>query len=83
MSSTGSTVIAKRTDCEKDKAEPTERRRNPRQEYEAGVETERPQADEDEDVEQRRRLQIKGRRLHVLQMEGPDQPQQQQHVHDY
>ena len=49
----------------------------------ARLEPQRPQRDEDEHIQQRRRFQVEGRRLLVLQMEAPDQAEQQAHVeHD-
>jgi hypothetical protein len=49
----------------------------------ARLEPQRPQRDEDEHIQQRRRFQIEGRRLLVLQVEAPDQAEQQAHVeHD-
>ncbi len=48
----------------------------------AGIEVERAQRDEDEDVQHGRRLEIERRRLHVLQVEAPDEAEQQRHVDD-
>ena len=42
----------------------------------------RPERDEDEHVKQRRRLEIEGRRLLILEMEAPDQQHQQADVDD-
>ncbi|MEK9899946.1 MAG: ATP-binding cassette domain-containing protein [Rhodospirillaceae bacterium] len=56
---------------------------DPRQLHVARIEAQGPQRDEDEDIEQRRRLQIEGRRLLVGAVERPDQHHQQEHVGDH
>jgi hypothetical protein len=50
------------------------------QEHEERLEAQRSQGDEDEHVEQRRRLEIERRRLIVLDVEAPDEGEQQRHV---
>ena len=60
--------------------EPPDGRREPRQKHVIGLEPQRPEGDEYENVEQRGRLQIKRRGLAVLDVEAPNGDHQKGHV---
>ena len=54
---------------------------DPGRHHVAGPEAEDPESDEDEDVDHRRGLEIERRRLSVLDVERPDEGEEEGHVH--
>ena len=63
-----------------DQDEPPGRSRRARDHDVAGLHPQGSQRDEDEDIKQGWRLEVEGRGLAILDMEAPDQAQQQRHV---
>ena len=63
-----------------DQQHPAERGNEAGEQHPDRLEAQRPERDEDEDVEDRRCLEGEGLRLLVLQMERPDQDIEQRHV---
>ena len=63
-------------------SEPADRGRAACGKHEARLEAQRAQRDEDEDIHDRRRLQVEGGRLHVLDVEAPDHGVEEQHVEE-
>ena len=64
------------------KRRPAGRGGDPRGHDVTGAEGQHAQPDEDEDVDHGRSLEIEGRRLAVFDVEGPDEAEEQSHVHD-
>ena len=62
--------------------QPSERRHRAGEQHVPRLEPQRPQRDEDEDVEQGGHLEIERRGLPVLDVDAPDEREQQHHVDD-